>query len=283
MTVAEQLNEMLKAYDTTTVPDQAIEPVQIPESDPETDSNQANNEVSTSPDDQNEVTESVIPANEVIPVTPPTPDPESEIDRLKREQVEMRQKMDEILSRQTTSAPDKAETTQQPFTVEEQDFIGDTDIDSTLNDPKELNKLLNKVFQKGIEIAEMRNAEIRSSLPEAIRTNVITLETLCKASEKFYDENKDLAPFKGAVASIFGEISTQHPEWDYEKLLKESEVETRKRLNLTKSVEAPMSTPPPAKDVPRLPRKGSQHRTTPDAKSSNPVLNEIAAMDAALL
>jgi len=269
--IADQIDEMLKTYEDNEAAD-------LPVIEDESANKDGQGEDDNAGEGTPVVSDAVTPVIEPIKET--TPPVETELEKLRREQLELRQSMDEILNRPTTPTT-PTPTIPEPVSVfEEQDFLGDADLDDIMSNTKEFNKLLNKVYKKGIEDAERRNTELRTALPETIRDNVLTLETLRKTSEKFYEDNKDLVPFKGAVATVFGELSTQHPNWQYEKLLNESEVETRKRLNLPK--QTVVDTPVPAKDVPRLPNKVSQRRTTPEAKSTNPIFNEIDAMNAVL-
>ena len=131
-------------------------------------------------------------------------------------------------------------------------------------------------------MANKKAEELRTKLPDTIRENVTALETVRKAGEKFYSENADLKPFKGAVATVFNEIATANPNWDYTKLLNESEVETRKRLNLPRTENSSERIKEDKKDVPSLPRKKSQQRSTPAAKSTDPIVSDIDAMNEVL-
>jgi len=84
--------------------------------------------------------------------------------------------------------------------------------------------LLNSVYTQGIEYAR----KITSEIPEMVRTNISIVEDLRKTSEKFYDDNKDLAPFKRVVASVFEELASKNPDKKYQDILNDVATESRK-------------------------------------------------------
>jgi hypothetical protein len=260
--VKDQIDEMLKMYDSA-------------------DDTSATDSPSTDAPTTESVTTTSSPGTESPSTDAPTTDAPSEpeddrtieISKLKAEQEELKSKLNEILSKKPTEEPEK---------IEEINFIEDEDVDELLNDPKALNKLLNRVFLKGLEMNRkevVKTAQdLRNELPGVVKTNIVTIEHLRRASEKFYKENVDLQPFKKVVSTVFDEIAASHPDWEYDKLLKQSEVETRKRLNLKK----PDKVVEEKKDVPKLPHKRSQQRPTPSNKPSDPLLSDIDAMNEVL-
>lgn len=259
--VTEQIDEMLKMYDSGGITEDVEEVIDEP-----------------SDDVQEDIVEDVeeIQETEEVQEPPTEPAPEDELTAIKRSNEELKSKLDEILSRPAKPEP----IIEEPEPITEQDFFEGADIDDIINDPKKFNALLNKVFLKGIEVANRKQEELRRTLPTTISETVTTVESLRKKSEKFYADNVDLVPFKGAVATVFNEIALANPSLDYDKLLSLSEVETRKRLNLTKSTKQQETVD--KKEVPSLPRKKSQQRVTPPTKSSDPLTADIDAMNAVL-
>ncbi len=260
--VAEQIDEMLKMYDMPGPTDESVEETEevveevIEETSEENKEDETTEEIKEEPQ-------------------PTTPDPEDKFESLKREHEEFKLKLDEILNRK----PEEKKEVVVPEQITEQDFLEGEDIDNIINDSSAFNKLLNKVFLKGVEIANKRQEEIKNTLPETIRNNVVSIEKIRDASNKFYNENKDLVPFKKAVATVYNELAEENPTWDMNKLLKESEVETRKRLNIVKPDNSKSTE---KNDVPSLPRKRSQPRSTPSTKPIDPLVSDIEAMNAVL-
>jgi len=202
---------------------------------------------------------------------------EDEITRLRREQKEMKEKLDEILSRGTPKEPEPEVI--KPIVIEDQDFLSDIDFDSLTDNPKTFNDLLNKVFKKGIEVAkqelEANNLRLTKELPKTIEKSVSNVNVVKKQVDDFFTENSDLKPFRGAVATVLGEIAAVNPTWNYNKLLKATEEETRIRLGISKK-----STK--GNKVPSLPSKRSQLRIVPDHTDVDPLVAQIDEMNNSL-
>jgi hypothetical protein len=264
--VKDQIDEMLKMYD-----------VQVEE--PEEEIKDNTNSVEELEEESEEIIEEetkVSDNTESISIEKPEVKTEDEFEKLRREHEEFKLKLDEILNRKPEEKPNPVI---EPTQITEQDFLEGEDLDDIISDSKSFNKLLNKVFLKGIELANKKNEELKNTLPETIRNNVVDIENIRKASDKFYKDNSDLSSFKGAVATVYSEIASIHPEWGIDKLLKEVEVETRKRLNLDKPEKTNLSE---KKDVPSLPRKKSQTRKISTEHSVDPLVSDIDAMNAVL-
>ena len=166
--------------------------------------------------------------------------------------------------------------------ISEQDFIGDKDIDDLIRDPKEFNKVLNAVLMKGIEIGKdhnRRTAEgVIKSIPEITKKNVEIVINLKKLSDQFYEDNKDLAPFKKVVSLIFEEKIASNPDKTYEEVLKDVAPEVRKRLELHQKT---INNQKPNDQKPTLPRVKGQQRITNQPKT-NAIESELSEMDKAL-
>ena len=161
----------------------------------------------------------------------------------------------------------KAPTTTAPLTFEDQDFIGDLDIE----DSSDLNKILNTVYQKGVTDTRGMVGEQATSIPDIV--NLVT--TLQKATEIFYDENKDLAPFKKVVSTVFEDLVAKNPNKPYTDLMADVAPEARKRLELPplqkKTVDKGKS--------PKLPRKKGKSGKTEHKPTLDPMQTDIDEMN----
>jgi len=167
----------------------------------------------------------------------------------------------------TTDPKTKAPTTTAPLTFEDQDFVGDLDIE----DSSDLNKILNAVYQKGITDTRGIVGKQATSIP-----NIVTMvSNLQKATETFYNENKDLVPFKKVVATVFEDLVAENPNKSYDDLMKDVAPEARNRLEL----------PPIQKKIvdkgkpPKLPRKKGKPGKTKDKPTLDPMQADIDEMN----
>ena len=125
----------------------------------------------------------------------------------------------------------------EPLKLEDQDFIGDQDIEDIIRDKDTFNKLLNSVYTKGVNDSKKISTEdILSSIPDIVKHNLNLLTLLKETSDKFYNDNKDLVPFKRVVAAVFEDIVAQNPDKKYTELMNLVAPEARKRLDLHKQV-----------------------------------------------
>lgn len=179
----------------------------------------------------------------------------------------------------TTSAPStKAPSTEAP--LGEEDFLGDIDLDDLTRDKDMFNKVLNKVFMKGVEIGktyiQSTSERLVRSIPDITQNTIEVTRRLAEVNKKFYEDNQDLVPWKTAVASVFEEMSSANPEKRYDELLPDVAIEVRKRIGLQKS-----ATNQTKNDPPPLPhKKGGQRSTTkPD---TDEFVSDLDAMEKAL-
>lgn len=210
------------------------------------------------------------PSTEVSSTDAPTTEVPNEL-------AELRAELELLKSQQlkTTKAPStKAPSTSVP--TEDEDFIGDMDLDEIIRDPKEFNKLLNNIYKKGVESAKKINIDgsegILKAIPEIVKSNIAIVSSLKKASEEFYNENEDLKPFKKVVAAVFEEVVAANPDKSYTENLKGVGDEVRKRLNLKKEAISKK------KEAPKLPKsKGSRRQKS--KPSTEGIASEIDAMN----
>jgi len=132
---------------------------------------------------------------------------------------------------------EKEKKKNEPLKLEDQDFIGDQDIEDIIRDKDTFNKLLNSVYTKGVNDSKKISTEdILSSIPDIVKHNLNLLTLLKETSDKFYNDNKDLVPFKRVVAAVFEDIVAQNPDKKYTELMNLVAPEARKRLDLHKQV-----------------------------------------------
>ena len=132
---------------------------------------------------------------------------------------------------------EKEKKKNEPLKLEDQDFIGDQDIEDIIRDKDTFNKLLNSVYAKGVNASKKISTEdILSSIPDIVKHNLNLLTLLKETSDKFYNDNKDLVPFKRVVAAVFEDIVAQNPDKKYTELMNLVAPEARKRLDLHKQV-----------------------------------------------
>lgn len=223
---------------------------------------------------------------------PPEPEPEPEPGPVEDEKdktiAELRQKLAEKEGEvaPTPPEPEPEPEPEPPLTLDEQDFIGDLDLEELLRDPKEFNKLLNKLHTQMVTTTRKVLGEgVLRSIPDIIRTNVTAMTELQKASDEFYKENEDLRPFKKVVAAVFEEVASEAPGKTYSELLPKVGDEVRNRLELHRktATETPAAPTPGDEDnPPRLPRKKGRSATPKTKPSTDPLLEELEDMNKSL-
>jgi hypothetical protein len=173
--------------------------------------------------------------------------------------------------------PKEEEPKEKELKFDPQDFIGDADVEEIVRDKESLNKLLNNVYTKAVgDARNMLGEKVLRSIPDIVKTNINIMTKLKEASEKFYDDNKDLKPFKKVVASVFEELTSKNPDKTYEDLLTEVGNEARKRLDLQKkAIEKEKGTP-------KLPSKKGNIQRDSKKPDTSPIQSEIDTMNKSL-
>lgn len=175
-----------------------------------------------------------VPETPEVPEVPETPEVPEETDK---------DKIIESLRKRLNEKPEivipekKEEKVEEkkpdPFILEDQDFIGDLDLEDTMRDKDALNKLLNAVYSKGVNDSKRVATEsVLDSIPDMVKHNLTLLTSLKEASDNFYNDNKDLIPFKRVVAAVFEDIAANNPDKRYGELMNLVAPEARKRLEL---------------------------------------------------
>jgi hypothetical protein len=176
----------------------------------------------------------------------------------------------------------KEEKKEEPLKLDEQDFVGDIDLDDLTRDKTALNKLLNAVYSKGVvDSKKMTTDGMLTSIPDLVKSNITLMTTLAEARDNFYKENEDLAPFKAVVAAVFEEVAAKNSDKKIKDIMDLVAPEVRTRLQLKKTVKKEEKKEEDEKPRLHSPKGGNQRgqREKPDAKG---VPSEIAEMNKAL-
>jgi len=263
-TVTEQIDEMLNIDGVKTEPEPVVEPDPVVEPEPEPE-----------PEPVPEPEPTSEPAPE--PTPEPEPAPVDDLETIRKENENLRKRIEEMSAPKPEPKPAEPEPVPEPK-LEEIDFIGDADVDDITRDPKELNKLLNKVFAQGITTSRTVLGEgVLRSIPDIVKANVATVISLRESSEKFYKDNKDLVPFKKVVSAVFEEFAAENPGKKFSEILDDVGKEARKRLELYR--EAIKPEPKPDNKPPVLPRVKGQHKGASTKPDISPMQAEIDAMN----
>ena len=187
---------------------------------------------------ETEAPETSVPETEEPTEEPATEAPtEDESERLKRENEALRAKVNELSKPKEQPKPSAPETpapaTDAP--VEVINFLEGLDADELTRNPEEFNKLLNIVYSKGLSASEKVIVEkVLRSIPDIIKTSILTINSLREASEQFYKDNEDLAPFKKVVGAVFEEVASENPDKEYSELFEDVAKGARKNLELVR-------------------------------------------------
>ena len=210
----------------------------------------------------------------------PTTDAPDEAAELKRENDELRRKLDEASAPKTKPPTTTAPATDSP--IEEQDFVGEIDLEDVARSPEEFNKLLNKIYSQAVTDTRLEfknyNKSTLERVPVLVSENVSVQQKLKALTDNFYKENPDLNSFKKVVSTVFDELVVEAPNDPYDKVLSKVGDEVRKRLELKKVEKGPKGKKTPAPPLPR--KKGRANR--PVAPKKGGLADEIGAMNESL-
>lgn len=190
---------------------------------------------------------------------------------------------EELAKKEPEDKTTKAPTTEVPLALDEQDFVGDIDMDEVSRDPKELNKLLNSVYQKAVtDTRKVLGEGVLRTIPDIVKTNITMMTNLKKASDKFYVDNKDLEPFKKVVSAVFEDVAAENPDKRFDEILNDVAGESRKRLGLQRKAENKAGDKNKGTDkgkLPRLPRKKGKSGQTSNKPNTEPLQDELDEMN----
>jgi hypothetical protein len=238
---------------------------------------------STDPPDEPETDAPVTeePETEAPTTEQPTDD---ELERFKRENEELRKKIDDMSAPKTKSPSTEPPSTFAP--IEQHNFVDGIDIDDVTRDPEEFNKLLNKIYAKAVEVTrneiQGRTDTLITKVPDMVKQNVSIQQKLAKMTQEFYEDNEDLRPFRKVVSAVYDELVQENPNETFEVILDKVEKETRSRLELPKGK---VKKPKPQKsddDPPKLPRHRGKKGARKTNQKTDPLINEIDEMNRSL-
>lgn len=122
------------------------------------------------------------------------------------------------------------------------DFLQGQDHVDILSDAGKFNSLLNQVatvaFTAAVNAAQER---IMTRIPEIVQASAQQQMEIHGMTERFYEANPDLVPYKQAVSMAAMQIHNEKPELALPDLLKGAAERTRNILRLTKTPAAPTS------------------------------------------
>lgn len=249
-----ELDEMLDALGSGHLVDKEPEPE--PEPMPDSD---------TEPETEPKLEPEPEPELDLEPKPEPVPKPEED-DRDKiiedlRLRLAKKEEYEKLLTKEDKPPEDE------PLVLDNQDFIGDEDLDDIVRDKDMFNKLLNSVYTKGVADARKLTSEkVLLSIPDIVRNNIEIVTSLKKMSDQFYEDNKDLVPFKKVVATVFEEIASENADKKYADIMKLVAPEVRKRLELHQQAVGDIKD----KTTPKLPtKKGGQRQSPPKPETSS--------------
>jgi hypothetical protein len=189
----------------------------------------------------------------------------------------LNEKPEVVIPEKKEEKPD--EKKEDPLKFEDQDFIGDLDLDDLTRDKTALNKILNSVYSKGVNDSKRIATEgVLNSIPDIVKHNLTLLTSLKEASDNFYKDNADLAPFKRVVAAVFEDIAAKNPDKKYDELMNLVAPEVRKRLELHKKAVKEEKKDEDGKP-PRLHGAKSGQRQSPTKPNTSALESEISAMN----
>lgn len=186
----------------------------------------------------------------------------------------------EKLKGTTTKAP----TTEAPLVLDELDFAGDVDLDELSRDPKKLNEFANKIYQKAVtDTRKVLGEGVLRTIPDIVKTNITMMTNLKKASDKFYNDNEDLEPFKKVVSAVFEDVAAENPDKRFDEILGKVAGESRKRLGLQRKAENTNTNTNKNKGKsPRLPRKKGKAGQATNKPNTEPLQDELDEMNKTL-
>lgn len=166
--------------------------------------------------------------------------------------------------------------------VEDHDFVGNLDLDEVSRSSEELNKLLNKLYKKGM--IDSKNA-IMAKLPDLVRNQVEAVDTMRKAGETFYNQNEDLRAFQEVVVLVYDEEVKKNANRTIGEVFKDVAKEVRKRLKLPEPKPGEKKEEVINRDndaPPKLPNAGSRAGKVSGEQEVSSVESDIDAMNKAL-
>jgi len=239
-----------------------------PEDDPKTDP-PATDEPKTEPPTTDEPLVTDEPVTESPSTDEPATDPPATSAPDDRDQIiaDLRTK---LADKDSEPKPTSPPATVAPLNLDAQDFIGDEDVESLVNNKESFNKLLNLVYSKGISDSRSIVGEgVAKAIPPLVSNQMDVVTQMKEIRDGFYANNEDLKAFPNVVATVFDDLSRINPDHTYGDLMEAIAPEVRKRLNLPEQTNKTKTKS--KSNPPRLPRKKGK----PGRSDNKPKLSHV--------
>jgi len=259
--IEDQIKAMIDPVEPEPEPELEPEPTPEPEPEPEPE-----------PIKEPELDEEPEPE----PDPEPTPEPESE-DEWKKKMEEENEKLRSQIENLHKKEEPKPEPKPEPEEFKELSFVNnEEELDDFIRDPVKLNSVLNKVYKAGMDAMRKAQEDTLRGIPDIVKTNVTTQASLKKLADDFWENNKDLKPFRKVTAAVYEEIASENPEMTVAEVFDKIGPEVRSRLELERKADLDPDPEPKPKN-PRFPKtKTSRERPKPKTIG---LLSEIDAMN----
>jgi hypothetical protein len=153
---------------------------------------------------------------------------------------QLQERLDKLEKGDKAPEPKKEEPPALPEDLQQR-ILGDLDIDDVTSDPK----LFMQVMQNALTVGrDMTFEHVMRRIPDLVMTQTRGYQELMTMTRKFYKEHKDLRPYKNTVVAAANEVHSEHPDWEYSKVMSEAAVRARKTIGITRKQQ---SQNPPGK------------------------------------
>lgn len=149
----------------------------------------------------------------------------SEVEQLKRQLNVLKDQ----LNQQGVSEPPAQEP--DAFEPISDDLFKDVNFDELLDDPESLKSAMIKLANT---VKEQTEKSIFNRLPDQVGTIASQQLDYRKTADNFYEQYSELGEVKPYVASITKQVSNEHPDWTFQKVLDEVANRAYKAMGLPK-------------------------------------------------
>ena len=149
----------------------------------------------------------------------------SEVEQLKKQLSVLKEQLNQTSHSEEPPAP-KAE-----FEPISDDVFKDIDFDALLDDPDSLKSAMVKLANT---VKEQTEKAIFNRLPDQVSSIATQQMDFRKTADDFYSTHQALAEVKPYVANITKQVSNEHPDWTFQKVLSEVADRAYKAMGLPK-------------------------------------------------
>ncbi len=112
------------------------------------------------------------------------------------------------------------------------DFVGEDSVVDIVDSKDGLNKLANEILKRAADLVNKGVEKTLLAVPTLAIRQMNNASKLNKIVSGFYEANEDLVKYKGVVGAMINKVTSENPDYDIDKVLKEAAKESRKALNL---------------------------------------------------